>query len=106
MPNAPIQKVKRGSFQWLAEASNLWREAVGKGYDDILNANEMAALLLLFQKRHLLTHRDGVVDLAYLQNSGDHEYAVGQRIVIREAHLLQLLGLAEKIGIELKKLPH
>lgn len=104
VPNAPIQKVKRGSFQRLAEASSLWREAVRKGYEDILDANELAGFYVLFQKRHLLVHSDGVVDADYIQKSGDHEYAIGQRIVIREHHVLRLLASVERIGIELRKL--
>jgi hypothetical protein len=102
--SAPIHKIKRGSFQRLTEASNLWLEAVGKGYEDILSANELADLRVLFQRRHLLMHADGVVDMDYIQKSGDHEYAVGQRIVTREQNVLRLLALVEKIGGELRKL--
>jgi hypothetical protein len=103
-PGAPLSKVKRGSFQRLPEASALWREALGKGYEDFLDPKEFADLLRLFQKRHLLMHCDGVVDAEYIQKSGDHEYAAGQRIVIREAHVLRLSTLVGKIRDELRKL--
>jgi hypothetical protein len=104
VPNAPIHKIKRGSFQRLAEASDLWRETVGKGYEDFLDTNELTGLHVLFQKRHLLMHSDGVVDTDYIQKTGDHEYTIGQRIVIREQHVMRLLASVETIGIELRKL--
>ena len=104
VPGAPLNKVKRGSFQRLNEASGLWREALGKGYEEFLEPQEFTDLCLLFQKRHLLMHCDGVVDADYIQKSGDHDYAPGQRIVIREAHVLRLAFLVGKIRDELKKL--
>lgn len=104
VPNAPIQKIKKGSFQRLTEASNLWFEAIGKSYEHILDANEMGALRVAFQRRHLLMHADGVVDIEYLQKAGDQEYAVGQRIITREKNVLQLLALIEKISSELRKM--
>ena len=64
----------------------------------------MGDFVLLFQKRHLLIHANGVVDSDYVQKSGDREYALGQRIVIRETHVLRLLTLVDKLGSELKKL--
>lgn len=102
IPTAPISKVKRGSFQRLAEASQLWREAVNVGYEDILSPSEFSALLSLFQKRHLLIHTDGIVDADYLQKSGDTQYSIGQRIVVRAFHAMELLALLQKLGAELK----
>jgi hypothetical protein len=102
VPTASLAKVKRGSFQRLAEASKLWREAVNVGYDDILTQAEFADLFSLFQKRHLLTHTDGIVDADYLQKTNDKEYAIGQRIVVRAAHVVELLTLLQKLGAKLK----
>jgi hypothetical protein len=102
IPMAPIAKVKRGSFQRLAEASQLWREAVNIGYEDMLNPAEFSALLTLFQKRHLLIHADGIVDADYLLKSGDKHYLIGQRIVVRAAHIMELLNLLQKLGAKLK----
>jgi hypothetical protein len=71
VPTAPHAKVRRGSFQRLDEASALWLEAVGKGYQDLLSAREMAGLVRYVQQRHLLTHANGIVDAAYLAKSAD-----------------------------------
>ncbi len=102
VPTAPTAKVKRGSFQRLTEASQLWREAVNVGYNDILSQTEFTALLSLFQKRHLLIHTDGIVDADYLQKSGDTQYAIGQRIVVLAVHAMELLILLKKLGAALK----
>jgi hypothetical protein len=102
VPTAPLAKVKRGSFQRLDEASSLWREAVGKGYDDILSAQEWACLIRLVQQRHLLTHTNGIVDADYLKKSGDATYTSGQRIVIREADVRRLADLVGKLADTLK----
>ena len=50
------------AFQRLGQGSALWKAAIGVGYDDILDAAQLARLGLLFQKRHLLAHSDGIVD--------------------------------------------
>jgi len=102
VPTASNAKVKRGSFQRLDEASALWRDAVARGYEDILQPQEMRELLLLVQRRHLLTHCDGIVDDNYLKKSGDAAYVLGQRITIRETDVLRLADSVEKIGKGLK----
>jgi len=102
MPMAPHAKVKRGSFQRLDEASSLWREAVGKAYDDILSAQEWTCLIRLIQQRHLLTHANGIVDADYVKKSGDATYVTGQRIVIREGDVRDLADLVGKLGAALK----
>jgi|KBSMisStaDraftv2_1062788.scaffolds.fasta_scaffold821167_2 hypothetical protein len=94
-----------GCFQRLSEASSLWREAVGKGYEDFLDTKELFDLRMLFQRRHLLMHRDGVVDADYIQKSADHDYAIGQRIIVREGDVFRLVFLVGKLRDELRKYP-
>jgi predicted RNA-binding Zn-ribbon protein involved in translation (DUF1610 family) len=69
-------------FQRLADGSRLWRDACGSGYEDWLTPNELAQLQVLFQRRHLLAHSDGIVDAKYLTNCTDTSYSAGQRIVV------------------------
>jgi len=102
VPTAPHGKVKRGSFQRLEDASRLWREVVGKGYEDFLSRQEMADVVRFFQQRHLLTHTDGIVDADYLTKAADRTYSVGQRIAIRGADVLALADLVAKLTAALK----
>lgn len=104
LPNAGSFKVKKNVFQRLTEGSTLWKDATGNGYEDLLTARELDELKRLFQKRHLVAHRDGIVDREYIDKSGDASYAVGQRLVIREATVLRLAELVAKLVGELRKL--
>lgn len=70
-------------FQTVGEASELWRAAIGVGYEDLLTADQLRLFTRYVQQRHVLTHSDGLVDQAYLDRSHDASYRLGQRIVVR-----------------------
>ena len=53
---------------------------------------------VLFQKRHLFEHNNGMVDQQYLDKTGDTEYVVGQRLVMREADTKELIRLLKKLS--------
>lgn len=89
---------RRNAFQSLSEGSNLWHDAAGKRYTDYLDATELAALTRYFQQRHVLAHRQGLVDANYIARSGDSSYRVGQRLVMREASVRECVALIEKLG--------
>jgi hypothetical protein len=44
LPNASSIKVRKNLFQNLGESSATWRDATGKGYEDLLTAPELAEL--------------------------------------------------------------
>lgn len=93
------QLVKKGSiFQRVDDASALWQQATGIGYGDFLTPAGLQQMKLLFQRRHVLSHRQGIVDQPYLDRSGDTSYSVGQRLIVRDADVLGLVELLEKVG--------
>lgn len=96
MPDRP--EPPHNVFQRVDDASDLWKEGTGKGYDDWLSDEELKDLRLLFQRRHLLQHTEGIVDQKYLDRSDDSSYSLGQRIVVQEADVLRLLELVEKLA--------
>jgi hypothetical protein len=102
-PTASTIKARRGAFQSLADGSKIWSRAYGRTYGDHLTADELARLTRYFQQRHVLAHRDGLVDADYLTRSGDTSYQPGQRLVIRETAVLDLVDLAEKLGAALTR---
>ena len=69
----------------------------GKHYADYLTAAEMSDITRLFQQRHLLAHTDGMVDQDYIMRSGDSSCAFGQRIVVRENSVRELLAILRKL---------
>ncbi len=90
------------TFQRLEQGSTIWKESIQMGYEDWLNSDEMNSLTILFQKRHLLAHSDGIVDSKYIKNSGDESYQVGQRIVVTDDDIACLLKCLETLGQGLK----
>jgi hypothetical protein len=95
-PSSPPPR--RNAFQNLADGSDIWRAASGKVYGDLLAPDELETLTRYFQQRHLLAHRQGLVDADYIARSGDKSYREGQRLVIREAAVRECLCLVEKLG--------
>lgn len=103
-PKSAGIKTRRNVFQKLSESSELWKQVTGKGYDDLLSAREIAELELLFQKRHLIAHRNGIVDQEYIDKSGDRAYSPSQRLVIQVETVLRLAELLSKLGAQLRTL--
>lgn len=72
-------------------------------YADYLTATEMSNLTRLFQQRHLLAHTGGIVDQDYVVRSGDNAYAVGQRIVVKDGSVRELLAILQKLTDSMSK---
>lgn len=90
------------AFQRLSQSSDLWRSAVNKSFDMWLSESELQLLGVLYQKRHLLSHSEGIVDSTYIRKSGDKRYREGQRIIISEDEVEFLVSALERLanGIE------
>jgi len=102
LPNRGDFQPRRNVFQNLKESGELWRAAIGSDYDQMLAESELNALERYFQQRHLLAHKDGIVDQQYVEHSGDTSYAVGQRLVIRANAVEDLGTLVQRLAGELR----
>ncbi|WP_157085062.1 hypothetical protein [Hydrogenophaga palleronii] len=91
-------RARRNVFQNLTEGSALWATSFGNAYDAHLSKDEIGKLTQFFQQRHLLAHREGIVDEDYLARSGDTRYRAGQRIVVREDAVRLCVDLVEKLA--------
>lgn len=94
---SPETKLKFNAFQNIEIGAKYWFELYGESYENWLNENEYKNLFILFQKRHLLSHTEGIVDTKYIEKSGDKTYKTGQRIIIKENDIVILIDLIEKI---------
>lgn len=92
------KKARVNDFQIVNKGSELFKTATGKGYDDWLSQNELEDMNVLFQRRHLFEHNNGMVDQQYLDKTGDTEYVVGQRLIMREADTQELIRLLKKLS--------
>lgn len=85
-------------FQIVDKGSQLYKKAIGKGYDEWLSDSELCKMNILFQRRHLIEHNNGMVDQKYVEKSGDNTYVEGQRLVVKESDALALLVIIKKLG--------
>jgi hypothetical protein len=61
----------------------------------------MASLNLFFQQRHLLAHREGIVDQEYIDKTHDLTYRPGQKLVIKEVAVNRLADLVQLLASRL-----
>jgi uncharacterized Zn finger protein (UPF0148 family) len=94
-PSLPAPR--RNAFQNLKEDGDLWHAATGKPYSAYLATAEQAALTRYFQQRHLLAHRQGLVDDDYVTRTSDTTYRPGQHLVVREPAVRECLRIIEKL---------
>lgn len=74
-----------------------------KGFDVWLSEEEIDLLRILYQKRHLLAHNEGIVDSKYIQKSGDRKYKEGQRLIVSANDIETLVTCLEKLSIGIEK---
>ncbi|MCD4692530.1 MAG: hypothetical protein K8R79_06435 [Calditrichales bacterium] len=98
------KKIKFNAFQNLEIGGNYWHRLFGESYNNWLEPEEYKRLNILFQRRHLLAHCEGIVDQKYLDNSGDNSYTVGQRIVVKKKDVTDLVFLIRKIINRIREL--
>lgn len=100
---SPSTTIKFNAFQNLDIGGEYWKDLYGESYSDWLTKSEYSKFNELFQKRHLLSHTEGIVDQKYIDKSGDTIYSVGQRIVVKEKDIIKLTDLVKKIVITIRK---
>lgn len=95
------KQVKKNVFQRLDEGNKLWEELVGKGYIDWIGPSDYELLKKCFQQRHVLQHKDGIVDFDYINKSGDCSYKEGQHLIIKKADIIIFANIVTNIGIQI-----
>ena len=85
-------------FQIVEKGNQLFKDAAGKGYEEWLSDQELHDMNMLFQRRHLIEHNNGMVDQKYVDKSGDHSYVIGQRLVVKENDAYALLAIIKKLA--------
>ena len=101
---ANAQPLKRNVFQRIDDSNALWKNICGKDYTDWLTANEYKLLIKCFQQRHILQHKDGIIDSDYLVKSADTNYIVGQRLVVKEDDIKSYCAVISKLGEKITQL--
>ncbi|MBL9080888.1 MAG: hypothetical protein JNK76_03730 [Planctomycetales bacterium] len=97
LPGAAALSWDANLFQRLADASRMWTQTCGHGYEQILEPSEISTLQIMIQRRHKIGHTQGMVDARYVQHSGDRSYDVGQRLVTGRQHVRELVAILTKL---------
>lgn len=92
------EKAEKVSFQNLKSAKqvidNIFRFDFAAG----LTEGEWKVAIQAFQKRHLLSHKMGVVDNEYVRKSGDAMAVVGRKVSIHADEVRTLVKIVGKLG--------
>lgn len=86
------------SFQNIKNARNRVIDLFGFDFADGLDLDKWNTTIRCFQKRHLLTHKMGVIDQEYLEKVKDPDAALGRKILVRQDEVLEFLVLMRLIG--------
>jgi len=95
---------RANDFQIVEKGNTLFLEATYKGYNTWLTDDEIDTMNMMFQRRHVLEHNGGIVDLHYMEKTKDHTYTVGQRLVIHRKDAEKLIGIIKKLANGIKGL--
>jgi hypothetical protein len=93
-----VKKAADIHFQNLAGARRRVQEAFGVDFADGLDADEWARACRIFQKRHLLAHKMGVVDEDYVKKVNDPQAIVGRKISVGSDEVTWAIGIVEALG--------
>jgi hypothetical protein len=86
------------SFQNLLVAQKKLLNNFGFDFLSTLTSGELDLLIRCFQKRHLFSHKMGVVDQAYLDSTSDPHAVLGRKISLEKEEVLSLIEELKKVG--------
>lgn len=97
------QKAADIHFQNMNSARRRVRETFGFDFAEELSVDSWVTICRIFQKRHLLSHKMGVIDDEYVQKANDPVAVVGRRIRITHEEISLAISLVETLGRRLFK---
>jgi hypothetical protein len=88
-------------FQNITGARRRVQETLGFDFADSLSSDEWDSACRIFQKRHLLAHRMGVIDEDYLQKANDPGAVAGRKIRVSHDEVNSAISIVESLGRQL-----
>jgi hypothetical protein len=85
-------------FQSLPGARRKLQDKFGFDFADVLSAEQWNAVCRVFQKRHLLAHRMGVIDEDYVQKANDPGAVVGRKVRVAHDEVISAIALVDALG--------
>ena len=85
-------------FQNLHGARRNVQEKFGFDFAYVLTALQWQDVCRVFQKRHLLAHKMGVIDDDYVQKASDPEAVAGRKVHVNSAEVNSSIEIIELLG--------
>lgn len=101
--NSPKVDFSRISFQNLESAKKKLLSAINLDISSFLSGTEWQELSKSFQKRHVLSHKLGIVDQEYIDKTGDASVQAGRKLRITASEVLAILSSLKTLGKALEK---
>lgn len=96
--NICSQKAADIHFQNLPLARHKVQEMFGLDFADALGPIEWESVCRVFQKRHLLAHKMGVIDEEYVRKANDPGAVVGRKIRVNGEEVTSAISIIEVLG--------
>jgi hypothetical protein len=93
-----LKKAADLHFQNIRAARHKMQERFGFDFADILAPHDWDCACRLFQKRHLLAHKMGVIDEEYVRKAADPGAVVGRKFQISHDEVNSALRIVEALG--------
>jgi hypothetical protein len=91
-------KAENISFQNLNGGKKRVQDLFGFDLNVCVTPDEWDSAIRGFQKRHLITHKMGIVDAEYLSETRDPQAAVGRKVSLTPDEVKALIGIVQKLG--------
>lgn len=88
-------------FQNLVSARRRVQETFAFDFGDCLDQTQWERACRIFQKRHLLAHRMGVMDDDYVQKANDPRAIAGRKVTISRDEVSAAISIVEALGRKL-----
>ena len=85
-------------FQNLAGARRRVQDSFQADFADALTPDEWSSVCRVFQKRHLLAHKMGVVDEEYLKKGNDPGAIIGRKVDVSSQEVTAVIVIIETLG--------
>ena len=85
-------------FQSLTGSRRRVQELFALDFADVLSTDEWERVCRVFQKRHLLAHKMGVVDEDYVKKASDSKAVLGRKITVSHDEVVAAISLVEQLG--------
>ncbi len=94
---AIIRSAGRGVFQRLDDTNDLFATHVGFALSDLVSDAAWTALSIVFQQRHVLVHRNGMIDQQFVDRVPNTAQRVGQRLIVGREDAERALDTLEEL---------